>query len=250
MRGVLNRRWAVVCAVVELESGKSFRQPLLASKAKFQVLSQEYFDNFLLNFLEDAMADWEAEHMSDMSATEGENTDADPNSTAAEDSEGAALEPEPELEGEGQGVGSGKQEKKKKKKKKKKSRKSKDGEIDDGAGAMMNLEPEPEGEQVALLDAHTGVMTREDLSSLGSLMGARLTKSEIDKAMLEMDPTWVAAAGAEGEAAAAPGSVNFKAFDLWFKGLDPVTGEEQPIEECSAVLLKVRDAREQRIAAQ
>jgi calcium-binding protein CML len=243
--------------VVREEDGKVI-YVTLNKKTKFAVLSQEYYDNYLFNSLEDAMEDWEAEHDNpDESGSESESgsgTESETSGDAMQKSvDGESGSDAETSEGEGGPVV-------KKKKVKKLSKKEAAAEA---AAAEAEAERQREVVRQELLTAKQGIVTREDLSTLGSLMGVALTKNEIDKAMQQMDPAWTPAGGdsrhadagedeSESQGVAKPGAegtgtIPFKAFNAWFEEIDLVTGE--PLEYTaekprSEVLVKIKLAKQ------
>jgi Ca2+-binding EF-hand superfamily protein len=130
------------------------------SAKRVVVANDGYIQDFVREFVTKAMRD-----ILEASDTDTSDTDTAGEETAVEQDSNA--EEEVELEEEGG----------KKKKSKKVEKDDADAEIEKEV-----VEEEP-------LDVQGGRMTRDDITQLGELMGIRLTKTELDKAMSEMDPT-------------------------------------------------------------
>jgi Ca2+-binding EF-hand superfamily protein len=237
-------------------------------KLKYQVLSQEFYDNYIFNSLEDAMADWEEEH--DLAAevdseSELSGSDYETSGDGLQSSDVAVV------------AVVNAESKDKKGKKGKKGKKQADNtavaaeaKADAEAEAEAQAEADADAAEMSDLTAANGVVTREDLNQLGALMGVALTKREIDAAMLEMDPSFVpieepaddedgadspdegpdsprANASAALPAPGSEGRIPFKVFNAWFEEIDVYTGE--PLEYTdeirrSDVLVKIKTAKQ------
>ena len=228
-------------------------------KLKFKVLSQEFYDNYIFNSLEDTMVDWEEEY--DIEAAAAAESDSEARGSVSESETSAdamqnsstdgavvaAVEEEEEDTG-----GKGKKGKKNKKKPKKKADETAAVSAPAEAAAQQaQAEADAEADESGRLTAAQGVVTREDLNQLGALMGLALTKRELDKAMVQMDPTFVHVEevfddgdnGGDGCPPSSPrarpkakafivpgqeGRIPFKVFNAWFAEKDVDTGE--PLE--------------------